>query len=403
MNRPLAIALSALCLTLSISAQQPKVLAPHRTIPKRINKKIDWSKKATQRSMIGGLWMTDANFKSSIFVRNIVESDPMTVTPIVWLANGTKYTLPDVTIDPAGTAIIDVNAGLQGKGISPWATLNGYVELQYSWPWDPLCATIRAVDVSHSLIFTTGLRSSAPFNSQSQARAPAQQAVEGMWWKEEKDVTGFVSLANVTSQPVQATVQVSDNQANGLAEHTVTISPHGMKLVNLTELPSIAGTEGGLRISYMGTPDALVINGGVEDEAVGYSAGLAFASPPLQPSQLPANVKLTEFNSTAELGLMSGAADPMMNFPANTTFTPFSVLRNVSNATLSVTPTLWWMQGGSAHSVRMQPLQFQPYQSQSLDVRSLLALAGLPNFNGSFNLVFDGNLKRGAFLQSRAV
>lgn len=61
MNRPLVVALSALALTLSISAQQAKVLAPHRPIPKRINKKIDWSKKATQRSMVGGLWMTDAN------------------------------------------------------------------------------------------------------------------------------------------------------------------------------------------------------------------------------------------------------------------------------------------------------------------------------------------------------
>lgn len=89
------------------------------------------------------LWLT--SYKSSVYVRSVVESDPITVTPILWLANGTKYTLPNVTIDPAGTAIIDINAGLQSKGISPWATLNGYVELQYSWPWDPLCATIRAV------------------------------------------------------------------------------------------------------------------------------------------------------------------------------------------------------------------------------------------------------------------
>lgn len=78
MNRPLAMAFIALSLTLSISAQQTKVLAPHLPIPKRIFKKIDWSKKATQRSMIGGLWMTDANYKSSVYVRNIVESDPIT-------------------------------------------------------------------------------------------------------------------------------------------------------------------------------------------------------------------------------------------------------------------------------------------------------------------------------------
>lgn len=398
MNRPLAIALSALALTLSLSAQQAKVLAPHRHIPKRINKKVDWSKKATARSMIGGLWMTDANYKSSVYVRNVVESDPVTITPVLWLANGTKYTLPDVTIEPAGTAIIDINAGLQSKGISPWATLNGYVELQYSWPWDPLCATIRAVDVAHSLIYTTSLRSSTPFGSHPQAAASAQQTVEGMWWKEEKDVTGFVTLANVTSQPVQATVQVSDNQANGVAQHTVTISAHGMKMVNLTELPSLAGSEGGIRISYIGTPDTLIINGGVQDEALGYSAGLGFGASPIPPSQLPPHTKLPEFNSIAELGLMAGAADPMMNFPAGTTFTPFSVLRNVSNAAISLTPTIWWMQAGQARSAQLQPVQLQPYQSQSLNVPSMLALAGIPNYNGSFNIVLNGDLKRGSLI-----
>ncbi len=158
--------------------------------------------------MVGGLWMTDANFKSSIYLRSVVESDPITVTPILWLSNGTKYTLPNVTLEPAGIAIIDINAGLQSKGISSWSTLTGYVELQYSWPWDPLCATIRDVDVAHSLIFTYGLRSTTPLNGQ--AKIPAAQsepqAMEGMWWKEVSDVTGFVALANISSQPVQATV-----------------------------------------------------------------------------------------------------------------------------------------------------------------------------------------------------
>ena len=39
---------------------------------------------------------------------------------------------------------------------------------------------------------------------------------------------------------------------------------------------------------------------------------------------------------------MVGAADPMMSFPAATKFTPYSVVRNVTNAPVTVTPTLWW-------------------------------------------------------------
>jgi Bacterial Ig-like domain (group 2) len=391
---------STILLAANLAAQQTKVLAPHRPIPPRVNKKIDWSKSATRRSMVGGLWMTDANFKSSIYLRSVVETDSVTVTPILRLANGTKYTLPDVTLEPAGIAIIDINAGLQSKGISYWATLSGYVELQYTWPWDPLCATVRDIDVSHSLIFTYGLQPSGSSASQADTADTTQQAraIEGMWWKQESNITGFVALANTSSQPIQAVVQIGDHSAKSLAQHTVTVSPHGMKLVNLSELPQIAGSEGSLRVTYTGPADALILNGGLEDQSVGYSAALAFASPPIQTSQLPAHAKTSEFTSLAELGLMAGAADPMMSFPAGTTFTPYSILRNVSDALVSVTPTIWWMQSGAAQSARLPQVQLQPYESESLNVNAMLALAGLKNYNGSFNIVFDGDLKRGSLL-----
>src|SRR6267154_3009090 len=142
----------------NVFAQQPKVMAPHKSIAPKVEKPIKWLTPAVPRTMVGGLWMIDANFKSSIYLRNVVETDPVTVTPILYLSNGVKYTLPDVTVEPAGVAIISINDALQKKGISSWATLQGYVELQYKWPWDPFCATVRNVDVVHSLIFTYALQ-----------------------------------------------------------------------------------------------------------------------------------------------------------------------------------------------------------------------------------------------------
>jgi hypothetical protein len=395
---PFSVAFFLTLLSSTSSAQQPKVLAPHYPIPQLDRQKVDWSKQATQRSMIGGLWMTDANFKSSIYLRNVVETDPITVTPILWLANGTNYRLPPVTVEAAGTAIIDINAGLQSMGISSWATLSGYVELQYAWPWDPFCATVRDVDVAHSVIFTYGLRAAAPLNPQAVPPLPGAQTIEGMWWKETPTVSGFVALSNVTSAPIQASLQVTDSLASSLAQHTVTISPHGTKVVDLTELPQITNTAGGLRITYVGAPDVLILNGGVEDESVGYSAVLPFASRPLAPSELPAYATAASFTGIAELGLMVGAADPMMNFPANTTFKPYSVLRNVSNSPFTVTPVIWWMQNGAPQSARLPPLQLQPFESRSLDVLAMLATAGLANFNGSFNMVFEGNMQGGSLI-----
>ena len=142
MNRPLAIALSVLALTLSVSGQQAKVLAPHRPIAPRLPD--DPPKSGPLRSMVAGLWMIDANFKSTIYIKNDVEIAPVTVTPILYLSNGKKVTLKNVTLEPSGTATISVNDGLNTNGISPRATLSGYVEIQYKWPWDPLCATVNS-------------------------------------------------------------------------------------------------------------------------------------------------------------------------------------------------------------------------------------------------------------------
>lgn len=100
----------------------------------------------------------------------------------------------------------------------------------------------------------------------------------------------------------------------------------------------------------------------------------------------------------AELGLMVGAADPMMLFPQGTTFTPYSVLRNVSGVPLSLTPTLWWMEGGAPRSAQLPRVGVAPYQSRNLDIPALLALYGPKNFNGSLNLVFTGNILPGSLV-----
>jgi hypothetical protein len=65
--RPCVLALAVGLLSLSSYAQQPKVMAPHRPVPPRITPHADWPQPApVSRSMVGGLWMIDANFKSAI-------------------------------------------------------------------------------------------------------------------------------------------------------------------------------------------------------------------------------------------------------------------------------------------------------------------------------------------------
>ena len=369
-------------LTTTLSAQQPKVLAPHKPIPPRVENPKPWSKPATLRSMVGGMWMTDANFKSSIYLKNGIGISPLTVTPILYLSNGAKYILPSVTLEPSGTKVVNINDALRDQGIAPWATLVGYVEVQYTSFYDPLCAVINSVDVMHSLIFTSALRPAQLPPHASSTAAQAGHEFEGMWWKEEASVSGFVALSNTSAQPVRTTVEVSDGEGRLLGQHAATISAHGTKIVNLDEMRWADLSSGGLRIVYDAPEEGLIANGQLEDTSNGYSASM-----PIRPLLMDSEKSAS--TSFAELGLMTGAADPMMSFPAGTEFKPFSVLRNISNEPVTVSPSFYWMQGGAARSGQLKSFVVQPAKTTSLDVQSLLSNAGLGNFNGSVNLVLD--------------
>jgi hypothetical protein len=137
--------------------EEPHISAPHKPVAPELLPPKQWHSPAVQRSMTGGLWITDPNYRAGLYLKNDVETSALTVTPVIYLANGAKYTLPDVQLEPAGSAVIDLNAGLAHLGIAPWAALSGYVEVQYRWPWDALCATVRNLDVVHSEQFNFGL------------------------------------------------------------------------------------------------------------------------------------------------------------------------------------------------------------------------------------------------------
>jgi hypothetical protein len=377
-------------------AQNPSVPAPHRPIPPVISPAQPLHSPAVARALRGGLWMTDASMKSRLHITNDLVTSSLSVTPVLWLSNGVKYVLPAVNLAPSGTAIVDINQALADQGLAPYGTLSGYVEIDYQWPWDALCATIVNVDVAHSVIFNYSLQMGMPAAPTPQATAQAtSQTLEGLWWKQEPNVTGFVALTNPGSQAMSAILMTSDSLGNPIGQNAVTVSPHGTKMVNLALLPQTAGAAGGLRVVYTGSANDLLVSGGLRDDATGYSTNISFAPPPGGPPQ-------ASTVSAAAVGLMTGAADPMLSFPAGTIFTPYAVVRNISSQPLSFAPNFWWMVGGVAKNAALSQVSLAPYQALKLDVLSLLAQAGLKNYNGSVNLVLNigANTPRGAMLFS---
>ena len=279
-------------------------------------------------------------------------------------------------------AVVSVNQALADKGIAPWATLIGYLEVQYTWPWDALCVTVRDLDTIHSLIFTYNLEPANMPNIYDDPSLERSTVLEGLWWKQEPNVAGFVSLSNPNGDAISARVQLTDSQANILGEHTVTISPHGTKLLQLQELHSAPSNEGGLRVTWDGPENRLLVYAGLQDPATGFSARLTFHFPP------PSSVR-SESNTYAAIGMMGGEADPMMRFPAGTRFTPYAVLRDISDTPISVHPTLYWMEGSISHAASLPTVALSPYHSVTLNLASLIDAYGPKSFNGNLNVAFQ--------------
>jgi hypothetical protein len=382
-------------LTATLFAQQPKVLAPHKPVAPTVTPLPNWHfREPTQRSMVGGFWTIDANFKSTLYIKNGVKNAGIKVTPIAYLSNGKSYTFGEVSLDPSGTAVVSINDELGKQGIASWATLSGYLEVRYNHAWDAICVTLQDVDVAHSLIFTYKLQPAPSLTARPQAPAPTTpetQMVEGMWWKQESNVTGFVALSNVLAESVSASIIVTDNQGRPMKRRTVTVSPHGTKLVKFDELQFSPNAEGGISVAYQGPKDGLLINGGLEDPGNGYSATIRFYPAAALQAQAPTH-------GYAELGLMAGAADPMMLFPAGTVFAPYSIVRNVTAQPIGITPVLWWMEAGTPRSALLPRFGLPSHATQTLPVEAMLAQAGLKNFNGSFNLILEADARLGGLL-----
>jgi len=222
-SRTLTVLVSVVICSFPSFAQTTKVLAPHKPVWPKVAKRFPLPP-SVPGSIVGGPWMVDGNFRSSIYLKNGLETDPITATPTLYLSNGAQYALPSVQLEPSGTAVVDINAALQSLGIAPYATLSGYVEISYNWPWDPICATIRNLDVAHSLVFSYNFRSVKPLHLPGQPQpssAPSTVVLDGMWWKQEPNVTGFIALANTTSRPVTAKIEVSDNLGNNFKQHAL--------------------------------------------------------------------------------------------------------------------------------------------------------------------------------------
>ncbi len=186
------------------------------------------------------LWRVDRSFQSTIHMKNLLTFRPVQVTPALYMSDGTEYDLPSVTLAASGMADLDVNQALADAppNIASHVSQFGSAALKYKHFGSGVVAgEITMLDVPRSLVFsspfqmmmsTTGMVGMTP--------AATTQTLEGLWWRHDPNMGGYVNVSNTTDHPVQVSTQVMGAHGAALAPETISLNPHGEQILDLNAL-----------------------------------------------------------------------------------------------------------------------------------------------------------------------
>ncbi len=338
-------------------------------------------KEGSEHTLYCGLWRTDGLFAATIRIKNVLVIAPLEVQPVLYMADGTAYNLPPVAVPSGGVSTISINQALAQIPFSIAGHASEYgsaaLTYRYSSPGH-VFGSIQSLDVTHSLTFVY------PFFETMKMDHPALQTVEGLWWKHDAGVSGFVDLANITDKPKQVSLQLLDSRGKAAPPRFVSVPPRASRMLRLEDLSEdfrLPQDSGGVRVEYQGPPGTLVITGGLLNETNGYSANIPFW---LHDTESSAPFKITY----GMAGLMVGKPDPMMmpGFPASTEFSLYLAVRNTTERPLNAAFQLNYMNGASIVTRNLPNLQLRPFEATQVDMRSILKSAGLAKFSGMVNL-----------------
>ncbi len=380
------IVLLAIAFTLASVAANDSIHQPrnHPQTPPLASSPAQANKTYT---LYSGLWRTDGSFVSTIRIKNVLVVAPMDVTPVVFMADGTPYMLTSVHVAVSGVTTVNINDALASapSSIAGHVTQFGSAALIYTYSSQGhLTASMAVIDAARSLSYTY------PFvEPMNMPGHDSKQVLEGLWWKRDNGVTGFVTLSNTTDQQ-QSALLTPVRPGGSESPRQVTLAPHSTDMLKLEDLTSQASDPanraGGIRVEYEGSQGTILVTGGLENDSEGYSANIPFWGHDMS-STSPTSI------TYAIVGLMLGKPDPMMmpGFPKETTFSAYMSLLNTTERPLDIALQLNYMPGtgmpGGAPVTRNLPAQhLAPFEAKQVELQGALNAAGLKNFNGSINL-----------------
>jgi hypothetical protein len=332
---------------------------------------------ASQQTLTSGLWRTDKGFVSTMAIKNVLAKSAVTLTPTLYMADGTAVTLPAIRLAPNASTTINVNRALastRGEK-SDHLTSFGSASLKYTGNPTDIIGSMSLVSARLSLSYVSQMEV-----LMNQPGSP--QTLEGLWWRRDAGVGGFLGVSNSTAESKSVALRAIDTDGSESPVETISLNPHETRILKLESFFERLHDEdarvGGLRVQFSGQIGDVNVMGGLENTFEGYSAVMPFWMAPMKStSSVLGTVTLTH------AGIMVGKADPMMNFPAGTAFTPYLALRNTIAAPVDL-QIMAYRADGTATALPIPPLK--AYEARQLDFAAALSQTPLNGFSGMLNL-----------------
>jgi hypothetical protein len=330
-----------------------------------------------EQRLAGGYWRVDYTFQPVLILTNFLQNMALPVTPLLYAADGTEYRLPEVTLPIAGVSSIDIRAAISAAPdeIKSHFSDYGSAALEYVWHSSgAVSALVVNRDVERSLNFNFEFK--MPMAMQHGASVTVQ---EGLWWREDSHVKGFLALVNIARRPVDVQVQVLSDYGAFESEKIIHLQVNETRKLDVLE--DTHDSSGGIQVRYDGSERDIVLAGGLENPQEGYSAQIPFLS--VSPQTKPSSIAISS------VGLILGVPDPMMKCPSGTQFGIYLALRNTTSRPISVIPTLYYMEGANVRKSDLNTLSLAARQAKHWTPQQLATELGLPKLSGMVNLVFS--------------
>ncbi len=233
------------------------------------------------------LWRTDATFRSTIRLKNSLDTAPIDATVTLYMADGTPYVLPAIHLAKAAVDTVEVNQALAQAPETVQSHLSrfGSASVKYRYDWQGVVlASMSILDTARSLEYMPSFTWPEVLATVAKG-APPPQSYEALWWRYGDSSAGFVALANATEASVGVEVSVSGLQEP--AGTSLVLGPHATVMLDLkTFFAGDPGRVGGLHIAYNGVRGAIQVVGGLEDATKGFSVDLpvTLRIPPIAPA-----------------------------------------------------------------------------------------------------------------------